>query len=468
MNFAEFRFWGIMAAGLGAIYAIRILVARRSEDAVIRFDKAALMVLGIALLFAVNILSCALFVAVTVASHRSMAWILSRPKGRRHRHMIWLVPLQLTPLCLFKYADFFVNGVLGLPAPYFAGWGIPVGISFYTFQQVSFAVDTIARGARLPRMVDYVNFAGFFPQIVAGPIERRADLLPQIERFRFRWSARDIDAGAGWIVLGLFFKLCLANNVSSSVAFGRGFDDNAFAIWLTNVLFGLQIYLDFAGYSLTALGLGRCFGLRLTLNFRSPYLALSLREFWRRWHVTLSQWFRDYVYIPLGGGRARWWGGALMAVFLASGVWHGAGWNFVLWGAAHGLLLVAARLWRRKRLPAPAALACTWLAVAWTWLFFYETNMARLWAKLTTLCEPASYRPSEAMAFFGVMNPADLITLAGVLGLCLGALMLEWLSLRGGGEPYGWLRKRWVSAMLATLTVWLAPAEKNDFIYFAF
>src|SRR5262249_43524208 len=139
-----------------------------------------------------------------------------------------------------------------------------------------------------------------------------------------------------------FLKCCLADNLA--LYFSGESATNAYLIWLDNFLFGLRIYFDFAGYSLVALGLAECLGIRLTLNFASPYVSTSVIEFWRRWHISLSQWFRDYIYVPLGGGRTAFWAANVIIVFLVSGLWHGAGWNFVLWGALHGLYLIANRL----------------------------------------------------------------------------------------------------------------------------
>jgi D-alanyl-lipoteichoic acid acyltransferase DltB (MBOAT superfamily) len=318
----------------------------------------------------------------------------------------------------------------------------------------------------LPRFLDYLNFAGFFPQIVAGPIERRRDLLPQMEQFRFRWSAESLDKGVSWIAVGLFFKLCLADNLSTF--FNGSSTTNAYLIWLANLLFGLRIYYDFAGYSLIALGLARCLGVKLTLNFCSPYCACSMIEFWRRWHVTLSQWFRDYLYIPLGGGRVPWWGFNIALVFVVSGVWHGAGWNFVFWGAMHGAALLVNRMaGRRLRLPAFPAWLLTMATVFCAWLGFYETRAGILALKLKTLLTPAGYN----LAAF--REASRLVTANGFVMVCFLilaglALLAEWLSVARRDEPYYFLCRPAVLVGLIILTVVLAPGKSNGFIYFAF
>jgi alginate O-acetyltransferase complex protein AlgI len=302
---------------------------------------------------------------------------------------------------------------------------------------------------------------------VAGPIERRRDLLPQVEQFRFHWSAENIDAGAPWIVAGIFFKLCLADNVSGYF-YGQS-ATNPYVIWMDNLLFGLRIYYDFAGYSLVAVGLGLCFGIKLTLNFRSPYCSTSSVEFWRRWHISLSQWFRDYVYVPMGGGRTSHWVFNVAVVFVVSGIWHGAGWNFMMWGALHGLFLIVNRLWG-KNLKTPALLAWAFTngAALFAWLCFYETRPGMLWAKLKTLLTPAAYSGAAWQEALANRPPTDQFVMACFVGLAGLVLLVEWLSVARKDDPYYYLRRPVVSIGLVLLTIFLAAGKNNVFIYFAF
>ena len=297
MNFAELRFWEYLLSGLGIIFGLRFLFSRWLTGKEQQFDKLALFFLGLALLLAVSWVTFVIYLVVVAVTYSGLWWIRTYHAHHAKKYLAIVIPLQLAPLIYYKYADFIANRVLGLEFDALRDLVIPVGISFYTFQKVAFVVDTLVLKHPLPRLLDYLNFAGFFPQIVAGPIERKSDLLPQIENFRFRWLPKEIDEGAGWIVVGLFFKCCLADNLANY--FNRALADNAYQIWLANILFGLRIYYDFAGYSLVAIGLGRCLGVKLTLNFMSPYCSTDIGEFWRRWHITLSQWFRDYLYVPL-------------------------------------------------------------------------------------------------------------------------------------------------------------------------
>lgn len=282
--------------------------------------------------------------------------------GRSVGAKIWLwlcVGINLGILFLFKYFDFFVQSfrrLLGVFA-YNADWVtlnlvLPIGISFYTFQVLSYVID-VYRGDMKPTRDAGAFFAyiSFFPQLVAGPIERAANLIPQFLRRReFRYE--EGVEGLRMILWGLFKKMVVADNcaVGATYIFGHYEEVGALNLWIGMILFAFQIYGDFSGYSDIAVGSGRLFGIRLMQNFRTPYFSRNMTEFWRRWHISLSQWFRDYIYIPLGGSRyssaktAR----NLLTIFLVSGLWHGAQFTFVAWGAAHALCVIPESLWRKR------------------------------------------------------------------------------------------------------------------------
>ena len=312
-----------------------------------------------------------------------------------------------------------------------------------------------------------MNFAGFFPQIVAGPIERRDDLLPQMEAFRFTWSPENLDEGVSWIALGFFFKTVLADNLA--LVFNASSTSNPYLVWIANVVFGLRIYYDFSGYSLIALGIARCLGIRLTLNFASPYCSTSSTEFWRRWHITLSHWFRDYLYIPLGGGRVKWWAFNIILVFTVSGIWHGAGWGFALWGLMHGAFLMINRLFSRSFvLSRPVAWGITMMTSFFAWLCFYESHPAVLFHKIKTIFTLSAYNLSSLRSVPGQWSPPELSLLCSFIFLTGIVLVMEWLSVTRYDEPYSLLRRPKVLAFLVILTVLLAPGTNNGFIYFAF
>ncbi len=469
MNFSELRFWIYLAVVLAIVALIRPLVlraCRHRDEATSLYDRTAILGVGLFLLGCVSPATLGIFLFVCVVTHLGLALFLRKAGSHRYLFLVILVPLQLLPLLYYKYGDFLANGIFRQDIPGLSGLIIPVGLSFYTFQVVGFVIDTVIHKHPLPAFLDFMNFAAFFPQIVAGPIERRENLLPQMQAFRFRWNASSIDSGAPWIVLGLFFKVCLADNLA--VHFDPRSADNPFAIWLNNLIFGFRIYYDFAGYSFVALGIARCFGINLTLNFASPYVSINAQEFWRRWHITLSTWFRDYVYLPLGGSRTKLWGLTILLVFIVSGIWHGAGWNFILWGALWGLMLLGFHACKGLRLPAMAGWILTMLGAFFAWLCFYETRTSVLFAKIATLLNPASYTAENLHAAARMLEPGNAFVLGVFLLLACLTLAVEWWSLRRFDEPYAIFMRPVVLCILVVLTVLLAPSEKNDFIYFAF
>lgn len=409
----------------------------------------------------------------------AMVRLMQRQKGWRAQAIATLViGVDIVILVYFKYLSFLVEDVFGLA---FTGLsvqftdnvilpgvqGIPPGISFYTFQMVAFVVDSLkCRDMRPLRFVDYVNFAAFFPQVVAGPIERRSDLLPQIESFRFRFNVEDIDEGLKWLTIGLFMKLVLGDNIAPHINLGD--TANAWIIWFSTYLFGLRIYFDFAGYSFIALGIARIIGVRLSVNFLAPYISLNIQEFWRRWHVTLSGWFRDYLFIPLGGSRVNRTALNIFTVFVISGLWHGAGWNFIFWGAYHGGLLVIHKYFgKRFSIPPFLSWALTLLSVMFGWLFFMETRLNYLLMKLQTLVTPSAYSLTNVRETFASLdNQAGLLL---ILLLANGFLVLEHVAARRDRKQvYAGLLHPAVSLTLVGLVILLAARASSQFVYFAF
>ena len=273
----------------------------------------------------------------------------------RKRWLIVSLVVNLGILGLFKYADFFVDSFAALLArfdvdasPGTLSLVLPIGISFYTFQSLSYTMDVYRRRVEPERdVLDFALYVAFFPQLVAGPIERAKRLLPQIKAARvIGWDR--FHSGSWLVLIGLAKKVVVADNLALLVdqVFGAPGEATGAEILVASYAFAWQIYCDFSGYTDIARGIARMLGFDLMLNFDLPYLARNPTDFWRRWHISLSSWFRDYLYIPLGGNRS----GAgrtylnLVIVFLLCGLWHGAGWTFVLWGGYHGVLLIGDRL----------------------------------------------------------------------------------------------------------------------------
>ena len=290
----------------------------------------------------------------------------------------WLAAGVLANLLLlgwFKYANFFLH--IAIPNAAALNVALPLGISFFTFQQIMFLADTARAGAPLPALRHYAAFVTFFPHLIAGPIVRPGEIIPQLTVPGLaRPNAACLADGLLHFLLGLAKKLVLADmfagfaNVGFDAA-GHGAALSFFEAWYATLSFALQIYFDFSGYSDMATGLARMLNVRFPANFDSPYQARNIAEFWRRWHITLGAFLRDYLYIPLGGNR-RHEAVNLMATMLLAGLWHGAAWTFVAWGALHGLYLLAHRHYRRLLPPLPrfAGRALTLFAVVVAWVPF--------------------------------------------------------------------------------------------------
>lgn len=385
----------------------------------------------------------------------------------------WLVAGVVGPLALlalYKYGGFVLANLQagGLAVPSATGLALPVGISFFTFKALSF-VAGVRRGtvATLPSLGRYALFVCFFPPLVAGPIMRPEALIPQLGR-EFRFEPPLFVSGLRWMLWGFFKKLAVADVVAPFVdrAFAPGASPPGPVVAAAAVLFALQIYCDFSGYTDIAVGVARMLGIELTRNFDRPYFARSMGEFWRRWHVSLSTWFRDYVYVPLGGsrhGKPRTVFN-LMVTFGLSGLWHGAGWNFVVWGLWHGVWVALERLWGgESRVRAGVLRLAVLPIVLLGWVLFRASGLGQAFSMLGAL--GSGWGSSAALAFPIVDAAPGIVAGGAVLGLqVLG---------RDDG-PDGALG-RWPGplrhAVYAALVIWLAlfGAEGGDaFLYFQF
>ena len=409
---------------------------------------------------------------------------------RQRRLLLGLgVAANLLLLAQCKYARFFtqaVNQATGsdLPLPAVI---LPLAISFFTFQQIAFLVDAFRGEAGRPRLQDYTLFVCFFPQLVAGPIVTHRELLPQLRRRDLGPTASRLAPGLTLFLAGLVKKVLIADVLAPQAdpifaAAAAGEAVSSLDAWGAALAYTFQLYFDFSGYSDMAIGLALMVGITLPWNFDSPYKAESIIDFWRRWHMTLSRFLRNYLYIPLGGSRrgaARRYRN-LMLTMLLGGLWHGAGWNFVLWGGLHGSYLMLNHGWRALRArrgwadadgcPAPlrrfAARALTFLAVLVAWVFFRAETPEAAAGMLT------------AMAGLGAGAEASLSadTWAALAALLASVWLLpnsqQWLGL-DRGAPSAWLAWRpnagWACALgLAALAAVLSLFENTEFIYFRF
>ncbi len=336
-----------------------------------------------------------LFVSILVNLIFGKILISGRLSQRVSRLVLTLgVSFNLAALGYFKYAGFLVANfneifAAGLPSPNIL---LPIGISFITFQKIAFLVDAHRGAVRHFTVLNYIFFVTFFPQLIAGPIVHHAEIMPQLARAPRRNFNADFAVGMSIFIVGLFKKVILADSLAIYADAGyavikEGQVLDTASAWITVISYALQLYYDFSGYSDMAIGLGRLFGIRLPLNFYSPYKASSIIDFWRRWHMTLSRFLRDYFYIPLGGNRLgfvrRYLN--LAMVMLLGGLWHGASWTFAVWGGVHGLLLAMNHGWRklpfthhrfyRSLFIRPVIVVMTFLAVVLAWIPFRAETM---------------------------------------------------------------------------------------------
>ena len=408
------------------------------------------------------------FVPLLLASV-GVNWLLAVWYDRTRRHGLFVLAIagNLAVLGAFKYVAFF-SGVMAdltgleVRAPQ---WVLPLGISFFTFHHIIYWVDLKRRAAPLYALRDYALYIAFFPQILSGPLVRNREIVPQftLAPLREGWRMR-LAQGSVLVLIGLLKKVALADPLA-------GVADPVFAAaatttptlleaWSATCAFALQIYFDFSGYTDMAIGLALMLGLVLPINFDVPYRATSLQDFWRRWHITLSRFLRDYLYVPLGGNR---FGlnrqiAALMATMVLGGLWHGSGWTFLLWGAVHGFGLCAHLLWRRSGYSMPAVLgwALTLVFVVLAWVPFRAPDLATTGAMLAAMTglgdagigHLASWRTLLSGAVVAMVGPTALAVATGV-------------------------RPRWWVAVLVGLAWVYALLKLNDgvgsaFIYFQF
>lgn len=291
----------------------------------------------------------------------------------------------------FKYTDFFIENINVLFATSFILKNIllPLGISFFTFQQIAFVIDSYkAKSSRPPVLIDYCNFVTFFPQLIAGPIVLPEEMLPQFADKKNQYPvAKNIFDGLFIFSLGLVKKVIIADSISVFANAGHSMYANYFTMaeaWLISLSYTLQLYFDFSGYCDMAIGIGKMFNINLPINFNAPYRAKSFGEFWKRWHMTLNRFLTQYIYIPLGGSRKGLKRTLvnILIVFIISGIWHGAGWTFIIWGILHGIGVCIHRIWAKHgfiKIPGFISMFITFFFINILWVIFRADNLQRAW-----------------------------------------------------------------------------------------
>ena len=383
--------------------------------------------------------------------------------------------LNLGILFLFKYSGFFIGSVnsllhLSLPVPAFR---LPVGISFYTFQTISYIVDVYRGDVKAEKSyLGYLMYLSLYFQLVAGPIVRYRTVANEIASRQV--SMEDFSDGLTRLCIGLGKKVILANTAGQIASKYLDGDLSSLSVggaWFGAALFTLQIYFDFSGYSDMAIGLGRMFGFHFSENFSYPYLSKSVTEFWRRWHISLGSFFRDYLYIPLGGNRKHVFGN-LFIVWFCTGLWHGASWNFVFWGLFYGFLIILERLFLGKVLQKiPALFSHLYLiaAVVLGWVLFYFTDTSRLFVYLKTMFGAAG-APLWDLNLQVTFSNNVFWFIAAIAG-CFPILPVvsRWMSKRQGTTALLYIgRLVFTAAVLVVCTAMLVGQSYNPFLYYRF
>jgi D-alanyl-lipoteichoic acid acyltransferase DltB (MBOAT superfamily) len=430
-----------------------------------------------------------ILIAITTFCSFASGLLLERFEGQRTKQK-WVsasnIILNLLILCVFKYYNFFGENLAAL----FNHFGIqldwvtidillPVGISFYTFQALSYTID-VYRHKITPthEPVAFFAFISFFPQLVAGPIERATNLLPQFLVPRTFCYEKAVD-GMRQILWGLFKKMVVADNCAFLV--NRAFDEyqslDGFSLFLGAIFFTFQIYGDFSGYSDIAIGTARLFGINLMRNFSLPYFSRDIAEFWRRWHISLTTWFRDYIYIPLGGSRCSKWKAVrnTLIIFLVSGFWHGANWTFICWGAFHALLFLPLFLFGKNRkytdvvakgrllpgLKEACQMLITFLFVIIGWIIFRAETIHQAWDYFSRIV--VDFHPNTVLC--GKKALLSIVIL----------LVVEWLQREKQFglqlEAKGIFRYRvvrWGTYYALFMSTFILAGRQEEFIYFQF
>jgi len=421
------------------------------------------------------------------------AGILLENSKRKNKKLYLVMSLvaNIGVLAFFKYYNFFTDNINGLAdtfsffKPKIAHLSIilPIGLSFHTFQAMSYTIEVYRGNQKAERHFGiYALYVMFYPQLVAGPIERPQNVLPQLHEKKY-FQYDNLFSGLRLILWGLFKKCVIADRLAIAVdaVYNNPAGYSGMPVVLATLFFAIQIYCDFSGYSDIALGTARVMGFKLMVNFRQPYFSKNIAEFWTRWHISLSTWFRDYLYIPLGGNRASLPRVCfnLMFVFIVSGFWHGANWTFVVWGIIHGLMLIITMLINRKlpalRIPTLASTAITFIFVCIAWVFFRANSIHDAWQILSGIF---TYSPNYFSigkgdlhglpdTYLGLPLWKFLYTLLLVpLFLCLDYLVYSKKHLQLDSRPY---YVRWsVYYVLIFSILILGVFTSKQFIYFQF
>ena len=391
---------------------------------------------------------------------------------KQNMKKLWLtisVVVSLGLLAIFKYGDFSVenfNALTGLSVPLLK-LALPIGISFYTFQCLSYTIDVYRGNAQMQKKpISFGAYVTLFPQLIAGPIVRYVDVARQLDSRTHSWQ--DVSAGLGRFVIGLAKKVILADNFALLIRiFRESGEPSVLFYWMYAVAFALNIYFDFSAYSDMAIGLGRVLGFQFLENFNYPYLAKSVTEFWRRWHMSLGSWFRDYVYIPMGGNRVKKlrWVFNILTVWMLTGLWHGAAWNFVLWGLLFAALLLLEKWLPLEKLPNFLRHSYVLLAVVISFVLFNGESVGQALGDIRAMFGGANL-PLFSPETWYYLKSFGVLFLLGVVG---ATPIVRDVALRVRNTKIGsWLEPIVLILLLLICTGYLVDGSFSPFLYFRF
>lgn len=438
------------------------------------------------------------FILISTISTYSFTLLLYRSKEKRRKklYLFFIAAINLGMLISFKYWNFFSKELSDFLKLYSLNFDpitiqllLPVGISFYTFQTLSYAIDTY-KGEISPtkHLGKFATYVAFFPQLVAGPIERAKDLLPQLDR-KVNFDYNRITSGLRLMLWGLFKKVVIADNLAPIIngVYAEPESYSGLTLLVVSVMFAIQIYCDFSGYSDIAIGSSRVLGINLKNNFDNPYFSRSITEFWRRWHISLSSWLRDYVYIPLGGSKSTKLRTKvnILATFIISGVWHGANWTYIIWGVYHGIFLIIERIIeypqkieRYSKISKVQGIflniglmSITFIIITFGWIIFRAESLSQanyIINKIIAIKEINITRTLSDISNFSV-NYVSLKLIALITFLMLILEYVGFLSYLDGLKNKTTFAIRWISyALLLIVILYYGNFGSYEFVYFQF
>ncbi len=419
-----------------------------------------------------------IFMLLSIVVHYFLAIQIEKHLKARSAKILAIIAVvfQLGLLAYFKYADFFIgnfNAVTGLGIPLLK-IALPIGISFYSFQILSYTIDVYKENTAAQRsIIKLACYVSMFPQLIAGPIVRYTDVALALDKREY--SLAKIRSGVSRFMAGLGKKVILANSLGElGKIFTSASESTVLLHWLYIVSFTLQIYFDFSGYSDMAIGLGRILGFEFEENFNYPFISTSISEFWRRWHISLGSWFRDYLYIPLGGNRVKngRWLINVLTVWLLTGFWHGAAWNFIIWGLLFALILVLEKFWLKKILKKAGRLISHLYVLLFfilSLVLFDAPDIATAWNRLMAMFGGAGLALVDSATIFHLRNYLLVILLAAIASTPVPKLLVEKIKGMPRGKIILDISEGLANILLLIIsTAYLVDSSFNPFLYFRF